>query len=52
MPLDVEFSDGHVRALAERTTAAPAGKAEPVSGIKPRTRRGGGSPGQGSLFDA
>jgi exodeoxyribonuclease VII large subunit len=52
MPLDVEFSDGHVRALAERTTTAPAGKAEPVPGIKPRTRRGGGNPGQGSLFDA
>ena len=52
MPLDVEFSDGHVRALAERTTTAPAGKAEPVPGIKQRTRRGGGNPGQGSLFDA
>ena len=52
MRLDIEFSDGHVRALAEGSTAAPAGKSEPVPATKPRGRRGGGDSGQGSLFDA
>jgi exodeoxyribonuclease VII large subunit len=52
MRLDVEFSDGHVRALAEGSTTDTAGKSEPAPAIKPRGRRGGGDPGQGSLFDA
>ena len=42
--LDIEFSDGRVRALAEASSIAP---------IPPpkRRRRGGGEPGQGSLFE-
>jgi exodeoxyribonuclease VII large subunit len=52
MRLDVEFSDGHVRALAEGSTTDTPGKSEPAPAIKPRGRRGGGDPGQGSLFDA
>jgi exodeoxyribonuclease VII large subunit len=52
MPLDVEFSDGHVRALAEGSGAAPVGKSEPAPATRPRGRRGSGDPGQGSLFDA
>ena len=52
MRLDVEFSDGHVRVLAEGSTAAPAGKSEPLPATKPRGRRGSGDSGQGSLFDA
>jgi len=50
MRLDVEFSDGHVRAYAEGSDATPLGKSEPVLAIKPRGRRGGGDSGQGSLF--
>jgi exodeoxyribonuclease VII large subunit len=54
MGLDIEFSDAHVRALAQGSPAAGAGKAagkpeaSPVP--KPRGRRGGGDSGQGSLF--
>jgi exodeoxyribonuclease VII large subunit len=55
MGLDIEFSDAHVRALAQGPSAAGAGKvagkpeASPVP--KPRSRRsGGGDSGQGSLF--
>jgi exodeoxyribonuclease VII large subunit len=54
MGLDIEFSDAHVRALAQGSSAAGAGKAagkpelSPVP--KPRGRRGGGDSGQGSLF--
>jgi exodeoxyribonuclease VII large subunit len=42
--LDIEFSDGRVRALAEASSIAP---------IPPpkRRRRRGGEPGQGSLFE-
>lgn len=52
MRLALEFSDGHVRVLAEGSTAAPAGKSEPGPATKPRGRRGSGGTGQGSLFDA
>jgi exodeoxyribonuclease VII large subunit len=56
MGLDIEFSDAHVRALAQDSSAAGAGKAagkpeaSPVP--KPRGRRSGGDSGQGSLFGA
>jgi hypothetical protein len=52
MRLDVEFSDGRVRARAEGSDAVAPGKTDPVPAIKPRGRRGGDDPGQGSLFDA
>jgi exodeoxyribonuclease VII large subunit len=42
--LDIEFSDGRVRATAEATAVA----APPVT--PKRRRRGGGGEGQGSLF--
>jgi exodeoxyribonuclease VII large subunit len=48
MRLDVEFSDGHVRALAEGVF--PAATERPIP--KPRGRRGGGNSNQGSLFGA
>src|SRR5205809_448071 len=50
MRLDVEFSDGHVRALAEGVF--PATTERPVPATKPRGRRGGGNSNQGSLFGA
>jgi exodeoxyribonuclease VII large subunit len=52
MRLDIELSDGHVRALAEGSSVAPADKAESIEASKPRSRRGSGDPGQGSLFGA
>ncbi len=52
MRLDVEFSDGHVRALAEGSSVAAADKPQSAATARPRTRRGGGDPGQGSLFGA
>ncbi len=52
MWLDIEFSDAHVRALAQGSSAAGAAKSETVATSKPRGRRGGGDPGQGSLFGA
>jgi exodeoxyribonuclease VII large subunit len=46
--LDIEFSDGHVQAVA---TAAHGGSPpRPRQPIRPKPRRGGGDPGQGSLF--
>ena len=46
--LDIELSDGRVRALAEAKSAQAATDAPPR-----RRRRGGGGPeGQGSLFGA
>jgi hypothetical protein len=42
MRLDIEFADGHVRAVAGETPPAP-----PAA----RPRRQAGSEGQGSLFD-
>jgi exodeoxyribonuclease VII large subunit len=45
--LDIEFSDGRIGATADGERAAsPPGKS------KPRTREGGGSSSQGSLFGA
>jgi exodeoxyribonuclease VII large subunit len=46
MPIDVEFSDGHVGARAEVVQTSAAPRAEPP---RRRTRRGG-DPGQGNLF--
>jgi exodeoxyribonuclease VII large subunit len=46
MPMDVEFSDGHVGARAEVVQASTLPRAEPLR----RRRRRGGDPGQGSLF--
>ncbi len=47
LAVDIEFSDGHVRARSEGVPAiAPAASDAPA---KPRSRRGGGE-GQGSLF--
>ena len=52
MGLDIEFSDGHVRAAAEGSSAGGAEKPAPAAPIRPRSRRGGGDSGQGSLFGA
>ena len=46
MAVDMEFSDGRVRARAE---GAPTGPEVPSAPAKPRSR-GGGDKGQGSLF--
>jgi exodeoxyribonuclease VII large subunit len=46
--LDIEFMDGRVRAQAE--AAAIAQPDRPLPEVKARARRGGGDPGQGSLF--
>jgi exodeoxyribonuclease VII large subunit len=51
MRLDLEFSDGRVRARAEASIVTPTDKVQPVL-RRPRTRRGGSDPGQGSLFGA
>ena len=48
MPVDIEFSDGRVRARAEGS-AAGAGPGTPDASAKPR-RRQRGDKGQGSLF--
>jgi exodeoxyribonuclease VII large subunit len=50
--IDIEFSDGSVRARAEQPSTAAldtTAPSVPASDAKPR-RRGGGEPGQGSLF--
>src|SRR2546429_183045 len=44
MRLDIEFSDGNVRARAEASIVTPADKPQSVL-RKPRNRRGGGDPG-------
>jgi hypothetical protein len=44
--IDIEFADGHVRAVADGTPPARTGEAP-----RPR-RKGGGASGQGSLFGA
>jgi exodeoxyribonuclease VII large subunit len=50
MPIDIEFSDGRVRARTDASpTAEPASEAADTS-AKTRSRRGGDK-GQGSLFD-
>ena len=51
MRLDIEFSDGHVRAAAEGSSAA-ADKPQAPAASKPRGRRGNGNSDQGSLFGA
>jgi exodeoxyribonuclease VII large subunit len=51
MRLDIEFSDGHVRAAAEGSSAAADKPQAPAAG-KPRGRRGNGNSNQGSLFGA
>jgi exodeoxyribonuclease VII large subunit len=43
--LDIEFSDGHVGAVAEDTAAGAT-----PSAPKPRARKAGGGGGQGTLF--
>jgi exodeoxyribonuclease VII large subunit len=48
MPMDVEFSDGHVGARAEVVQASTTPRAEPVR--RRRRRSGDPDPGQGSLF--
>jgi exodeoxyribonuclease VII large subunit len=52
MRLDLEFTDGRVRARAEASIVAPAEPAQ--SGVlrRPRVRRAAGNSDQGSLFDA
>jgi exodeoxyribonuclease VII large subunit len=46
--LDIEFTDGHVKAVA---TAAHGGSPpQPRQPIRPKSRRGGSDPGQGNLF--
>jgi len=49
MPLDIEFSDGRVRARAEGPSAAVPGPEAPEAPAKPRSRPAGDK-GQGSLF--
>jgi exodeoxyribonuclease VII large subunit len=49
MPVDIEFSDGRVRARAEGPPAAEPVPGAPDASAKPRSR-GGGDKGQGSLF--
>src|SRR5262252_735205 len=51
MRLDIEFSDGHVRAAAEGSSAA-TDKPQSPAASKPRGRRGNGDSNQGSLFGA
>ena len=54
MPLDIEFADGHVAAVAEPRgpgTTPPTPPAPPTP-AKPRGGRSGGDFGQGSLFGA
>jgi exodeoxyribonuclease VII large subunit len=51
LAVDIEFSDGHVRARSEGAPTIEPTPAIPDAAAKPRGRRGGGSgPGQGSLF--
>jgi exodeoxyribonuclease VII large subunit len=50
MRLDIEFADGRVAATADGVSAAPASPASPPAPAKPRSKPGGGNPGQGSLF--
>jgi exodeoxyribonuclease VII large subunit len=45
--LDIEFADGRVAATATEAHGRPVKPRQP---IRPRSRRGGSDPGQGSLF--
>jgi exodeoxyribonuclease VII large subunit len=47
-PLDIEFSDGRVGATAQGVSKRI--ESPPFARPRPRTRRGGGNEGQGSLF--
>jgi exodeoxyribonuclease VII large subunit len=50
--LDIEFSDGRVRALAEGSSVTPVASPIPKVWPRPRRRRGpDANPGQGNLFD-
>jgi exodeoxyribonuclease VII large subunit len=49
MPVDIEFSDGRVRARAEGAPKPASGPGNPDTPPKPRSRQGGDK-GQGSLF--
>jgi exodeoxyribonuclease VII large subunit len=51
MRLDIEFSDGRVRARAEASIVTPTDKT-PVLAKRRSRRSGGGDTGQGSLFGA
>jgi exodeoxyribonuclease VII large subunit len=50
MQVDMEFSDGRVRARADGPPAAEPAPGAPSASAKPRSRGGGGDKGQGSLF--
>ena len=50
MRLDIDFSDGQVRARAEASVVTPTDKPPSVLRSRVRSRRGGSAPGQGSLF--
>ena len=50
MPLDIEFADGRVGATAAGRQHAHRRARRCARRPKPRSRRGGGGPGQGSLF--
>jgi exodeoxyribonuclease VII large subunit len=50
MRLDIDFSDGQVRARAEASIVTPVDKPPSVLRSRVRSRRGGSAPGQGSLF--
>jgi exodeoxyribonuclease VII large subunit len=53
MPVDIEFSDDHVRAVAQGSSAAAGNDRPQSSGAsRPRGRRSNGDSGQGSLFGA
>jgi exodeoxyribonuclease VII large subunit len=49
--IDIEFADGRVRARTENGGTPASAPTETGAAAKPR-RRGGGNPGQGSLFGA
>jgi len=46
--LDIEFTDGHVKAVA--TAALGGSPPTPRQPIRPRRRSSGGNPDQGNLF--
>jgi len=50
--LDIEFADGRVAAVAEGASTSPPSAPASVPAPRPRSRKGGGDPGQGSLFGA
>ena len=50
--VDIEMSDGRLRALAEAKAVAPPGETVPFRPKARRRRGGGGGEGQGSLFES